>query len=143
MLSLSYYGHRNDIGTPGYRQGGPLPVSLSSFRPIRNPITGRVDITWVTESELNNTGFNILRSESRDGAFKVMNMKGIIAGHGTTGERHVYKFTDTTAQPNVVYYYRIEDVSLDGQRTILATTHLRGNVSGVGKLTTLWGDLKR
>ena len=141
--SVSYYGHRKDIGTPGYRLGGPLPVTLSSFRPVRNRVTGHVDITWVTESELNNAGFNILRGESRDGAFKVVNVKGIVAGHGTTGERRVYTFTDTTAKPNVVYYYRIEDVSLSGQRTILTTTHLRGDVSGVGKLTTLWGDLKR
>ena len=118
-------------------------MSLSSFRPVRNPVTGHVDITWITESELNNAGFNILRGESRDGAFKVVNVKGIIAGHGTMGERHVYTFTDATAKPNVVYYYRIEDVSLSGQRTTLRTTHLRGNVSGVGKLTTLWGDLKK
>ena len=41
-------------------------------------------------------------------------MKGIIAGHGTTSEQHVYKFTDTNAKPNVVYYYQIEDVSING-----------------------------
>ena len=140
--SLSYYGNRNDIGTPGYRQGGPLPVSLSGFRPVRNKGTGYVDIMWITESELNNAGFNILRSESKTGAFKVINVKGIISGRGTTGEKHVYTFTDTTAKPNVAYYYRIEDVSLSGQRTTLTTTHLRGNVSVAGKLTTMWSDLK-
>ena len=59
--SLTFYGHRDDIGTPGYRLGGPLPVELSSFRPVRNENTGHVDITWVTQSELNNAGFNILR----------------------------------------------------------------------------------
>ena len=138
----SYYGHRNDTSTPGYRLGGPLPVSLSSFRPVRDKTTGAVVIKWVTESELNNAGFNILRSESRDGAFQVVNLKGIIAGNGTTGERHAYQWTDTTAKPNVVYYYQIEDVSLDGNRTTLGTTHLRGSVTAAGKLTTTWGDLK-
>ena len=137
-----YYGDRSDVGTPGYRKGGPLPVSLSSFRPIRNQATGHVDITWVTQSELNNAGFNILRSETKTGEFKVINVKGIIAGHGTTSEKHVYTFTDTTAKPNVVYYYQIEDVSLNGNRTTLRTTHLRGNVSAGGKLTTRWGELK-
>ena len=139
---LSYYGHRNDVGTPGFRLGGPLPVSLSSFRPVRDKTTGAVVIKWVTESELNNAGFNILRSESRDGAFQVVNLKGIIAGNGTTGERHAYQWTDITAKPNVVYYYQIEDVSLDGKRTTLGTTHLRGSVTSAGKLTTTWGDLK-
>ena len=139
---LSYYGHRNDIGTPGFRLGGPLPVSLSSFRPVRNQTTGHVDITWITQSELNNAGFNILRSEGKGHAFEVINVKGIVAGHGTTSEKHVYKFTDTTAKPNVVYYYQIEDVSLNGNRTTLRTTHLRGNVSAGGKLTTTWSSLK-
>ncbi len=139
---LAYYGHRNDIGTPGFRLGGPLPVSLSSFRPVRNQTTGHVDITWVTQSELNNAGFNILRSEGKGSAFKVINVKGIVPGHGTTSEKHVYTFTDTTAKPNVVYYYQIEDVSLDGKRTTLRSTHLRGNVSASGKLTTTWSNLK-
>ena len=139
---LAYYGHRSDTGTPGFRLGGPLPVSLSSFRPVRNQVTGHVDITWVTQSELNNAGFNILRSETKDGDFKVINVKGIVAGHGTTSEKHVYTFTDTTAKPNVVYYYQIEDVSLNGKRTTLRTTHLRGNVSAGGKLTTTWSNLK-
>ena len=139
---LAYYGHRNDIGTPGYRLGGPLPVSLSSFRPLRNASTGHVDIQWITQSELNNAGFNILRSEGKGHAFNVINVKGIVPGHGTTSEKHVYTFTDTTAKPNVVYYYQIEDVSLDGKRTTLRTTHLRGHVSAGGKLTTRWSELK-
>ena len=138
----SYYGHRDDVGSPGHREGSPLPVSLSSFRPVRDKATGEVVIRWVTESELNNAGFNILRADSKDDDFKVINVKGIIAGHGTTSEKHVYTYTDTTAKPNVVYYYQIEDVSLDGERTTLRTTHLRGNVSAGGKLTTTWANLK-
>ena len=138
----TYYGSSDDIGTPGFRGGGPLPVSLSSFRPARDKATGAVVIRWVTESELNNAGFNILRSEAKTGEFKVVNTKGIIPGHGTTSEKHVYTWTDTTAKPNVVYYYQIEDVSLDGNRTTLRTTHLRGNVNAAGKLTTYWGELK-
>ena len=139
---LSFYGHRNDVSTPGFRLGGPLPVSLSNFRPVCNQITGHVDITWITQSELDNAGFNILRSESKDSKFKVINLKGIVPGHGTTSETHVYTFTDTTTKPNVAYYYQIEEVSLDGQRTTLYTTHLRGNVKAGGKLTTTWSDLK-
>ncbi len=138
----TYYGHRDDISTPGYRLGGPLPVSLSSFRPVRNTATGHVEITWITQAELNNAGFNILRSDSKNGEFQVINTKGLIAGHGTTSEKHVYTYTDTTAKPNVVYYYQIQDVAMDGVRTTLRTTHLRGDVSANGKLTTRWGELK-
>ena len=35
---------------------------------------------------------------------------------GTSGQRHTYHFTDTTAKSDVVYYYRIEEVSLSGDR---------------------------
>ena len=137
-----FYGHPDDISTPAFRYGGVLPVSLSSFRPVRDAATGAVVIRWITESELNNAGFNILRSETKNGEFTVVNLRGIIPGHGTTSEKHVYEWKDTTAKPNVVYYYQIEDVSFDGQRTTLRTTHLRGNVNAAGKVTTTWGDLK-
>ncbi|MDE0397753.1 MAG: lamin tail domain-containing protein [Candidatus Poribacteria bacterium] len=136
----TYYGNRNDDASPGYVDGGVLPVSLSKFRPERLD-DGSIRIGWVTESETNNAGFNILRGEAIDGEFKQINTK-LIAGQGTTSERTVYTYTDPSAKPNVVYYYQIQDVSLDGQVQTLRITHLRGNVSAAGKLTTTWGELK-
>lgn len=140
-ISFSFYGMRDDLSSPGYRLGGPVPVQLSSFRPLRTE-TGEVHIKWRTESELNNAGFNILRSEHRKGEFKVINVKGIIPGHGTSSETHLYSYTDTTAKPNVIYYYRIEDVAFDGGRRTLATVRLKGDISAAGKLTTTWSRLK-
>ncbi len=137
----TYYGHDTDISSPGHHHGGILPVSLSKFRPERMKDTGQIVIRWVTESETNNAGFNILRSETRDGQFTKLNTK-LIAGQGTTSERTAYEFADTSAKPNVVYYYQIQDVSFDGDVTTLRTTHLRGNVTAAGKLTTTWADLK-
>ncbi|MCY3742864.1 MAG: hypothetical protein OXH00_17760 [Candidatus Poribacteria bacterium] len=64
-------------------------------------------------------------------------------GVGTTSERNTYTWTDTTATPNTVYYYRIEDISYAGARKQLATVRLRGLVSATGKLLTGWADLKR
>ena len=121
MAQDTYYGNQNDMGSPGYRIGGPLPVSLSKFRPERLKDTGEIVIRWITESELNNAGFNILRSETRNGEFIKINTK-LIAGQGTTSERTTYTWKDTTAKPTVVYYYQIQDVSLDGQVQTLRTT---------------------
>ena len=135
-----YYGDEDDVGTPGYRAGGPLPVQLSSFYSKRND-AGAVVITWSTESELDNAGFNILRSLSRVGEFTRINAQ-LIPGAGTTGEKNTYTWTDTSARPNVVYYYQIEDVSLDGEHRTLRTTRLRGYVGAAGKATTIWGELK-
>ena len=99
-------------------------------------------ITWSTQSELNNAGFFIKRSQQRDGQFVVVNPT-MIPGAGTTSEKQSYTYTDTTAQPNVVYYYQIEDVSLDGNRqTLTRGIHLKGHVSVAGKAVRMWGDLK-
>ena len=137
----TWYGSRTDHGSPGVRARGALPVQLSQFRPDLTE-TGTVVINWTTESEVDNAGFNILRSQTRTGEFKVINAQ-LIPGAGTTAERNTYTWTDTTAKPNVVYYYQIEDVSFDGEHQTLATVRLRGYVSATGKLTTQWGELKR
>ena len=138
----SYYGSDEDSGTPGQDSGGPLPVELSHFRPARDKTTGAVVITWLTQSELNNAGFFIKRSNQRNGQFKVINAT-MIAGAGTTSEKQFYTYTDTTAQPNVVYYYQIEDVSLDGNRQQLTRgIRLKGHIGAAGKATLTWGELK-
>ena len=142
IRAQSFYGAANDVGTPGFRPGGALPVELSHFRPARDKATGAVVITWSTQSELNNAGFFIKRSNQPDSEFKVINAT-MIAGAGTTSEKQFYTYTDTTAQPNVVYYYQIEDVSLDGNRqTLTRGMRLKGHVSVAGKATLTWGELK-
>ncbi len=139
LLVSRYWGSTTDIGNPGYRSGTPLPVTLSAFS-AEVAATGVV-IKWTTESELENAGFNILRGQTKNGTFKVVN-RILIQGAGTTGERNTYTWTDTTAKPNVVYYYGIEDVSHAGVRKQLTTVRLKGLISASGKLTTSWGDLK-
>ena len=125
--------------TPGYTKNTPLPVSLSFFRPTLED--GKVVIRWTTESELDNAGFNILRSDSQNGEFKQVNDE-MIQGKGTTGERSTYKWVDASAKPGVIYYYQIEDVSFAGERQTLQTTKLKGLISAKNKLTTLWSGLK-
>ena len=117
----------------------PLPVTLSYFRAEHTD--AGVLLKWTTESEVDNAGFYIYRSQGKDGEFKVVNPT-MLQGAGTTGERNRYTWTDTTAKPNTVYYYRIEDVSHAGVREQLATVRLRGFVSARGKLTTIWANMK-
>ena len=138
----SYYGLPIDVGTPGFRAGGALPVELSYFRPVRDE-SGAVVITWSTQSELNNAGFFVKRSNQANGEFRVINV-AMIPGAGTTSEKRFYTYTDTTAQPNVVYYYQIEDVSFDGEHRVLTGgVRLKGHVGATGKAAVMWGELKR
>ncbi len=135
----TYYGNYTDHGNPGHTVNTPLPVELSFFRPTLED--GKVTIQWTTESELDNAGFNILRSDTRNGEFTQVNEQ-MIQGKGTTAERSTYKWVDTTAKPDAVYYYQIEDISFAGEHNTLATTKLKGLISAKGKLTTSWGDIK-
>ena len=136
----TWYGNSDDYGTPGYIRGTPLPVSLSAFRATLE--NGEVVIRWTTESELDNAGFNILRSNNRSNGFKQMNT-ALIQGAGTTGERSTYKWIDTAVKPGIVYYYQIEDVSFAGEHKVLTTARLKGLISAKDKLTTTWSELKR
>ena len=136
----TWYGHQDDIGTPGITGGRVLPVSLSKFRPERLD-DGSIIVRWITESETNNAGFNILRSETADGEFTKLNTQ-LIEGQGTTSERTTYAYPDTSAKPNTVYYYQIQDVSLDGQVQTLRMSRLKGHISAAGKLSTKWAELK-
>ena len=138
-IQTTWYGSEEDYGTPLHTTGTPLPVSLSYFRPTLE--NDEVVIRWTTESELDNAGFNILRSESLTSEFKQVNSE-LIQGNGTTGERSTYKWVDETAKPNVHYYYQIEDVSFAGERQTLRTIKLKGLISAKDKLTTTWGDIK-
>ncbi len=136
-----HWGAAEDIGTPGHRAGGALPVELSSFSVTRNE-AGAVVLTWTTESEVDNAGFNLRRSETRNSGFTLIN-PALIAGAGTTGERQTYTFTDTSAKPGVEYYYQIEEVAFDGKPQALAMRMLRGPVSAANRALLTFGELKQ
>ena len=136
-----HYGHADDIGTPGYRKGGALPVELSSFTLTRTD-SGAVVVTWTTESEVDNAGFNLRRSLQRDSGYTLLN-PALIAGAGTTGERQTYTFIDTSAKPGVEHYYQIEEVSFGGTPETLVTRRLRGPVSPAHRALTTFGEVKQ
>ena len=139
---MTYYGQKRDIGNPGFRDSNrPLPVTLSHFR-VEATETAGVLLNWTTQSELQNAGFNVLRGISKEGHFTKINPT-LIPGAGTTGKRNDYQWTDTTAQSDVPYFYRIQDVSLAGEVTTVATKRLTGVMSAKGKKLISWGDLKK
>lgn len=141
-VPLSYfYGHVDDLGTPLFRSGGPLPVELEHFGVSRWTVGGVV-LTWSTASEMDNAGFNILRREGREGVFRVVTPV-LIPGAGTTGERSTYTFTDNTAKVGVLYFYQIEEVSFDGMHQVLATRRMKGHVTPAHRAFTTFGEVKK
>ena len=116
-----------------------LRVVLSQFRSEHTE--SGVIVEWTTASELENAGFYVLRSRSRKSGF-VRVSPSLIVGAGTTAEQNTYTYQDTTAEANVPYYYRLEEVSLSGNRRTLATVRLRGHLSAANKLLWKWADVK-
>jgi hypothetical protein len=111
----------------------PLPVELSAFTVV--PADKGVIIKWRTESELNNLGFDVYRSESLDGTFAKVNQTRL-QGAGTDATPHNYKFVDESVEVGKTYYYYLEDISYSGvkgrSKIIQVTVDPTGKLKVVG-----------
>ena len=108
-------GGRADVGIPIVfsNEDGPLPVILSSFYAAY--INGSPIISWVTQSESDNLGWNIYRSNSSNfGQAQILNLE-IIPGNGTTSQPSFYSFTDEyEVFESFTYWYWVESISISG-----------------------------
>lgn len=101
-------------------------ITLSSFD--ANGIWGKVILKWSTESEIDNVGFNLYRSESKGGEYVQIN-DDLIQALGTQTEGSSYEFTDEDVQNRKTYWYKLEDIDTNGISTmhgpVSATPRLR------------------
>ena len=93
----------------------PTIINLSSF--TATPKFSKVIIQWSTESETDNTGFNLYRAESEDGESIKIN-DALISAKGTSTQGSSYEFVDSGLQNRKTYYYKLEDIDLNGQSTM-------------------------
>jgi hypothetical protein len=75
-----------------------------------------VTVEWTTASELNTAGFNLYRSESRDGSYTRINSE-LIPHSPDPQIGGSYSFTDTNVVAGRTYYYQLEDVETGGATT--------------------------
>ena len=71
---------------------------------------------WTTESEIDNAGFNLYRSESADGEYIKIN-DSLIPAQGSSTQGASYEFIDTDVKNRKTYYYKLEDIDLNGVST--------------------------
>ena len=90
----------------------PTPVTLSEFAAavFQNQF---VEISWTTESESGNQGFNIYRSLSDDPATSTQLNFNLIPGAGSSSEPIEYSFMDEGVENYTTYWYWLESVSYD------------------------------
>jgi hypothetical protein len=102
------YGEVEDYVIPH-----PLSVGLSTF--YASAGDGQATLYWSTESEVNNLGFYLMRSEN--GADYVRVNENLISGHGTSETRHDYSYVDRDLTNGVTYSYKVVDVDMAGVQT--------------------------
>ena len=85
-----------------------IPVELSNFNAVA--INRNVILNWTTSTELNNSGFEILRQTQPKENWQNI---GFVPGFGTTTEHNSYSFTDEVVE-NGTYYYTLKQIDFDG-----------------------------
>lgn len=94
-------------------QNPTLPVTLSSFTATLSSAM-QVQIAWVSESETDHAGYNVLRSESVN-ITAARRLNPVLISEGTiSGSQVSYLYTDTELTPNTTYYYWLESLSYQG-----------------------------
>ena len=99
-----------------------IPVELISFS--AEVFNNNVTLSWITATELNNSGFEIQKKalsfgESATGGLgEAWEKIGFIAGYGTSTEIHNYSFSDYDLTPGK-YFYRLKQIDFDGSYTYI------------------------
>ena len=104
----------NDLDFNAFMDGeAPLPVTLSSFTASFS--NGSSLLSWSTQSESNNMGWNVYRSETENTEDYIQINQDMIEGAGTTTEQTDYTFADgNETNPNSSYWYWLESVDYSG-----------------------------
>ncbi|MDD2210752.1 MAG: choice-of-anchor D domain-containing protein [Candidatus Cloacimonetes bacterium] len=94
-------------------QNPTLPVTLASFSAVLTSDLN-VKISWMAESEVNHSGYNILRNEIDDLDTAMLVNDELFRDGIQTGTQVKYTYTDTEVYLNATYYYWLESISLNG-----------------------------
>ncbi|HUT83216.1 MAG TPA: choice-of-anchor D domain-containing protein, partial [Thermodesulfobacteriota bacterium] len=93
----------------------PTVIQLSSF--TASSSDREVILSWTTESEIDNAGFNLYRSESENGEYVKLN-SSLIPAQGSPTSGATYQYIDKDVKNRTTYFYKIEDIDLNGKSTM-------------------------
>lgn len=93
----------------GVSVGNALPVELLVFeaKSINNEF---IQLNWETATEVNNDGFELLRS--KDGLF--FEKIAWVSGNGNSNQKQSYSFKDNDTD-NGTYYYKLKQIDFNGE----------------------------
>lgn len=114
------------------------PLMAAAQEPT--PAASVVVVEWTTESEVDTAGFNLYRSERLDGPYVKVNA-ALIPGSSDPLLGGKYVYTDTNVVAGHTYYYKLEDVELDGTTTLHGPIEVvaeASSPSAFANITALW-----
>ncbi|MBK8550423.1 MAG: T9SS type A sorting domain-containing protein [Ignavibacteria bacterium] len=91
--------------------GGALPVELTSFNYSLN--INNVTLYWLTSGEINNSGFEVERSNVNGEVSNSWESIGFVEGQGSTNQSHEYNFEDRKLSAGK-YKYRLRQTDFSG-----------------------------
>ncbi len=100
----------------------PLPVELASF--TGNLHNNDVILNWQTASEINNRGFEVLRSDNN----QIWNRVGFVSGFGTTTRPQNYAFKDKSLKPGI-YQYKLKQIDFDNSYNYSNSIEIKVNLT--------------
>lgn len=98
----------------------PLPVEMISFTASYS--NGKVQLNWITASEINNSGFDVERNNG-NGFEKI----GFVQGNGTTTERSNFSFVDENPGYGKIQY-RLKQIDFDGTFKYYGVVEVDANI---------------
>lgn len=114
MAWYDYRANNNDIYASKIFSNGELPVELTTFT-YSITAGNAIVLNWSTATEVNNFGFDIQRSATKDesGNTKWQNI-WFVKGNGTSNISNTYSFTDRNPIEGN-YWYRLKQIDNDGK----------------------------
>lgn len=122
-------GISSDLNFTPFVVGLPIVdgITLSQFTAQFDG--SKVNLRWITTSEINTQGFYVLRSDSRDGTYARISSQ--INAIGDTHIGGIYQFADTNITFARTYFYKLEVIDINGN-----SIELHGPVSTVTSTAT-------
>jgi hypothetical protein len=97
------------IETSAQKEEGTLPVELVYFRAFA--VSDTIWLQWGTATETNNYGFSVQRSNI-DKQFEEL---GFVPGNVNSFSPKHYEFWDMTIPKKDKYFYRLQQIDIDGK----------------------------
>ena len=93
-----------------------LPVQATDFSASAG--VGSVTLSWKTQSEVDNAGFNVFRGDAGASSFDLIasySTDNALKGLGTSSTGQSYQFVDDKVKSGATYNYKIQSVSTGGK----------------------------